>query len=532
MITRRRPLPVAAASIVLALIALDVGALTDPVITHSGKVAGQAVGDDGVVRVYRGIPYAAPPVGELRWRPPKPPRPWQGVLQATEFGAPCLQLGRPDRPPMAGQSEDCLFLNVWTTAETVDAGLPVMVWIHGGGLNNGTARIDGEAFARSGVVLVAVSYRLNVFGFFAHPALSTDSEHGVSGNYGFLDQLAALRWVRDNIAAFGGDPANVTVFGESAGGTSVHVLLASPLSEGLFHRAISESAWITPSIFRPLRSTEKATGAEAIGERVARLLLDGDVEDPPAELRSMPAEALRDALLASRGVLYTDGPNEPPRSTPFPVAVDGFVLPDDPVKVFRAGTQLDVPLIVGFNADEGALYVITQGFRSLEDYVAARRATFGPHAERLLELYPAADVDEMRLAVKEYVTDTWYAHGARIMMRGMARVPSKAFMYHFTRPSPVRPALGAHHAAEIPYVFGNLSDSYGEVDRELARTMHAYWVNFARTGDPNGEELPEWPAYDPETELVLELGEVIRPVSGLRKDRLDFWDGLFEELWR
>jgi para-nitrobenzyl esterase len=498
-------------------------------------VAGQAVGEEGAVRVYRGIPYAAPPVGELRWRPPQPSERWHGVLQATEFGAPCTQLGRPDRPPMPGQSEDCLFLNVWTAAETAEARRPVMVWIHGGGLNNGTARIDGEAFARSGVVLVAISYRLNVFGFLAHPELSAESGHGVSGNYGFLDQLAALEWVRDNIAAFGGDPQNVTVFGESAGGTSVHVLLASPLSEGLFHRAISESAWITPSIFSRLRTSDGTTSAEAVGERAAELFVSAEPGDVLAALRAMPAEELRDAVLEHRRALTSEEPAHRSRSAPFPVAVDDVLLPAYPVEVFRAGRQIDVPVIVGFNADEGSAYVRTQGFSSLEAYRAARRGVFGERADRVLELYPASDVDEMRLAVKEFVTDTWYAHGARIMMRGMARVPSKAFMFHFTRPSPVRPELGAHHAAEIPYVFNMLEDrspKYGEADRELAHAMHAYWVNFARTGNPNGEGLPAWPVHEPGSELVLELGDVIRPVSDLRKDRLDFWDDLYQEIWR
>jgi carboxylesterase type B len=518
---------------VAILAAGDAVALSDPVATRSGPVAGEAVGGDGGVRVYRGIPYAAPPVGELRWRPPQPPAAWQGVRDATEFGAPCMQLGRPDRPPMKGQSEDCLYLNVWTAAATADEKRPVMVWIHGGGLNNGTGRANGEAFARSGVVLVAISYRLNVFGFLAHPELSRESKHGVSGNYGFLDQLAALRWVRDNVSAFGGDPDNVTIFGESAGGTSVHVLLASPQSAGLFHRAISQSAWITPSIFNPLRTTDGRTGAEEVGERAGRLFATGDSELSLAELRAMPAERLRDAVLAHRRQLTTDGSKKRVRSTPFPVAIDGCFLFDEPVEVFRAGGQLDVPVIVGFNADEGSLYVVTQGFRSVEAYHAARRETFGVHADRLLELYPATTDDEMRAAVKEYVTDDWYAHGARIMMRGMAGVSSTGFMYYFTRPSPVRPALGAHHAAEIPYVFNTIdrSPKYGDADRELARFMQTYWVNFARTGDPNGEGLPEWPAYELSSELVLDLGDVIRPISKLRKEHLDFWDTIFHEQW-
>jgi para-nitrobenzyl esterase len=411
----RPPVLAVATLVVSALVAVDVGAITDPVITRSGKVAGQAVGDEGAVRVYRGIPYAAPPVGELRWRPPQPSERWHGVLQAREFGAPCMQLGRPDRPPTPGQSEDCLFLNVWTAAATADERRPVMVWIHGGGLNNGSARIDGEAFARSGVVLVAVGYRLNVFGFLAHPALSAESEHGVSGNYGFLDQQAALRWVRDNISAFGGDPDNVTVFGESAGGTSVHVLLASPLSAGLFERAISESAWITPTIFSRLRTSDGTTSAEAVGERAAKLFVSAESGDVLAALRAMPAEELRDAVLEHWRALISEEPASRSRSAPFPVAVDDVVLPEYPVEVFRAGQQLDVPAIVGFNADEGSAYVSTQGFPSLEAYRAARRETFGEHADRMLELYPATTDDEMRLAVKEFVTDTWYAHGARIM---------------------------------------------------------------------------------------------------------------------
>ncbi len=474
----------------------------DVVATENGPVEGLVLDEATGLRVFRGIPYAAPPVDELRWRPPEPASAWEGVRDATEFGPPCPQtpliaVMSGDRLPET--SEDCLYLNVWTGAESADAKLPVMVWIHGGGLAGGFAQqrvYDGEEFARSGVVFVSLNYRLGALGFFAHPELSAESDRDVSGNYGLLDQIAALRWVRRNVAAFGGDPERVTIFGESAGGTSVLALCASPLAAGLFHGAIAQSAWITPTNFAPLEAAEEE------GLALASRWLDGEDGGSVAALRALPA----DSLVRDVGARY-----EPT------VAVDGWLLEDFAEDVFASGAQHDVPLIAGTTADEGS------AFRTLFPHGSARafrrgiEETYGEHAPAVLALYPAETRDDLREQVNRLITDEWFVRGTRAVLRGAAKLESRAWQYEFTRGNPALPALGAHHAVELPYVFGHAGD-------ELGDAVHDAWVRFARTGDPNGGGLPTWPPFEPDTDLHLKLGDEVRVGTALRRSTCDALD--------
>ena len=318
---------------------LAVHAADDPVQLTYGQVSGVEV-EDGVT-VYRGIPFAAPPVGDLRWKPPQPPIPWRGVRAADTFGPACMQ-GRSQL-----MSEDCLYLNVWTGAESADAGLPVMVWIHGGGWSSGASSVgiyNGAGFAEKGVVLVSVNYRMNEFGFMAHPVLSAESERGVSGNYGILDHVVALEWVRDNIRGFGGDPGNVTIFGESAGGASIYSLMATPLAKGLFHRAISESTWITPNNVAHLtRHNGFSDSAEERGRRAIAAKLDelgqSTEGDLAATMRAMSADDLMSMQFSVS------------------LAVDGWVMPEPPADIFRSGDHNIVPLLAGVNDGEGLMFV-------------------------------------------------------------------------------------------------------------------------------------------------------------------------------
>ncbi|MDX1384063.1 MAG: carboxylesterase/lipase family protein [Thermoanaerobaculia bacterium] len=501
----------------LPLVALAAADRTDAVRIHSGLVAGETLADG--VRVFRGIPFAAPPVGDLRWRPPQDVEAWSGVRDATRFGAVCPQpptLIQMERGEAPEQSEDCLFLNVWTPATDPGASLPVMVWIHGGGLSLGfshQAVYDGLPFARHGVVLVSVNYRLGALGFLAHPELSAESEHGASGNYGFLDQIAALEWVQRNIAAFGGDPDRVTIFGESAGGTSVFALVASPMTSGLVHRAIAQSPWVTETnVAYQTRPTPFVASAEEQGLAFATHQL-GEGADL-ADLRELaPA-----AIVAKGGF------------SPI-INVDGRFMPDAPEAIFAAGRQQDVPLIVGTNANEGTMFMggMTS---SLETFRGSIEGVFGEQAEGVLALYPAAAKEQLPEVADRYITEAWFLRPSRAMLRGHAKVKSPAYQYHFTRASRAIPAWGAHHAAELGYVF-NTFIGFGPgavepdaTDRELGAAMIEYWSSFAADGDPNTDGRPEWPAFAPASEAYLELGDEIRTGAKLGKASCDALDAL------
>jgi para-nitrobenzyl esterase len=492
---------------------------------------GRYFGDDPSQAVFKGIPFAAPPIGDGRWRPPAPIVPRPGVQPATDFGPACMQTGGnvvfnrdiaevfgtdPQLVPDLEQtSEDCLYLNVWTSNWGGGEQLPVMVWIYGGNNMNGSAAepsYDGAALAGKGAVVVTFNYRLNVFGYLAHPELSAESPNGSSGNYGLLDQIAALEWVRRNIAAFGGDPDRVTIFGESAGGTDVAYLMSSPLARGLFHRAIIQSAGYAVAEFRDLAELEK------VGEGLASALgVDGS-EDVLSAMRAVSA----DQLLQTSIVAIPIGINVPP--------IDGWLLPDAPARIFERGDQADVPLIIGINADEWTTLRHYSPDATAEKHRGALGATYGALADRALQLYPASTDAEAAAATDAWQTDTWFTCPSRFIADRMANVSSDAYFYVFSRvlPAPGGEELRAYHGAEIPYVWDTLGfetwvprEPY---DQSLADIMSSSWVRFAVTGDPNGGDLPAWPTYDRGSGSFLELGDEIQAGSDYRAEHCALYD--------
>jgi para-nitrobenzyl esterase len=489
-------------TLALFLAALPLACADETIRVEGGLLAGRA-GNSAEIRVYKGIPYAKPPLGELRWRAPEAPAKWDGVRAAGGYSATCMQQpypeGSPFRTAAEPVSEDCLYLNVWSGAKSAAERRPVMVWVHGGALTRGAGSLtvyDGEALAAKGVVVVTINYRLGLLGFLAHPELTREAGHHASGNYGILDQIAALQWVQRNIAAFGGDPRRVTIFGESAGSWSVNTLVASPMARGLFQRAIGESG----AFFAPLPAL---ADAEKSGERIATQLGAASL----AELRARPAADL--AKLAADQAR----PN-----------VDGWLLPDQVMALFSQGKQNDVPILIGSNADEGTAFtppaLKAEGFKAL----AAMR--FGAAADQYLKIYPAGSDQEAHASAAAAIRDQTFGWEMRTWARMQTKTgKAKAFVYFFSRvpPGPAGAALGAYHASEIRYVFRNLQTTQ-EVDRKLADAMSSYWVNFAATGDPNGMDLPPWPSYSPGTELAMGLGERIAVIELPHKAALDFLD--------
>ncbi len=502
----------------------------DPVRVEQGLLSG-VPGANPDVRVYRGIPYASPPVGDLRWKPPQPPAAWQGVRDAGKFGATCWQVPYPPaaaifQNDISSMSEDCLHLNIWTPAKTADDRLPVMVWIHGGGLTRGsstTPMYDGESLARKGVVLVTLNYRLGIFGFYAHPELTAESPHHASGNYGLLDQVAALQWVKKNIAAFGGDPSRVTIFGESAGSWSVCALTASPLAKGLFARAIGESG----GLFAPMLTQEKA---EKEGERIAATLGVTTAAAPGATTTAAPA-ATKDILKALRAMPAEELAKTNPDTAR--ANLDGWFLPQDLYSTFAQGKQNDVPLLVGNNADEGTIFAPPAGFLTAAMFSAGAQQRFGDLTGQFLKIYPAGSDQEALASYLASFRDQTFGWEMRIWARMQVKSGHHAvYRYYFTRRPPGRQSarLGAFHASEIPYVFGNFvwPFPWEDVDHKLSDAMSSYWVNFATTGNPNTKGLPEWPAYDPEKDAVMELGDQIAVGSHINKVGLDFYDTYFQ----
>ena len=473
-----------------------------------GALRGRRLGDGAV---FLGIPFAAPPVGPLRWRPPQPAKPWQGVRDALAFGADFPQ--PPDPHFRAGtQDEDCLFLNVWTPAAAADAKLPVLVWFFGGGFATGSGsddHYDGERLAAEGAVVITVNYRCGLFGFLAHPALSAESEHGVSGNYGLLDQLAALAWVRDNVAAFGGDPSRVTAFGFSAGSASLSLLLTAPAAAGLFQRAILQS----PGAARPLASLQDAERA------------GGTLGSDLAALRALPAREVlaRTSLLtpAVRG-LTTPRVLRPIR--------DGWLLREDERTAFRAGRIHAMPLIVGSNVDEGTLLTRSWPVDDVAAWRAQVEANFGQAAVQAAALYPVSEDSQARGAIAALFADTQFNYGTRLLAQAMARREPRTWKYLYTRRRPGQDD-GPHHGGEVGHVFGTLSTSapgaHDAVDEALSRTLRKAWVAFAATGDPNVPGMPRWDAYDPARDNHLAFGTTVQPGSGWRRPQLDFLDGYF-----
>jgi para-nitrobenzyl esterase len=479
------------------------GAASDTVTVDGGKVRGTSA--DGV-RVFKGIPFAAPPVGALRWKAPQPVVPWKKEREADAFAPQCMQLPYPAGSPYAGPaqttSEDCLYLNVWTTAKAGDKR-PVMVWIHGGAWTRGsgsTATYDGAAFAKKGVVLVTTNYRLGIFGFMAHPELTKESPNHASGNYAILDHLAALQWVQKNIAAFGGDPTRVTIFGESAGSWSVNVLHASPLAKGLFHRAIGESGGQFSGNPRlSLSESRGITAASAVGAKSLQ------------ELRAVPA----DKLLAIDS--FRSNAN-----------ADGYVLPEDVVTTFGHHKENVVPVLVGSNANEMTTLSDTSTFPTeMLEFRRQMSVRFPGFLDKFDVAYPVKSEADIKDAMLRVGRDQTFTLEMRTWARSVAADGSKAFLYQFTHvpPSPNAKTWGAYHASEIAYVFGTLRNRnwpYTPTDFKLSDDMSSYWVNFATSGDPNGKGLPEWKPYDEKDEAYQDLGDTILTKHHLLKPQLDF----------
>ena len=468
----------------------------DKVKIDSGELQG-AVQDE--VLSFKGIPFAAPPVGELRWRAPQPLKPWTGVRPATAYGHDCMQLPFPsDAAPLGTQpDEDCLVMNVWRPAQQTSGKLPVMVWVYGGGFVNGgssPAVYDGSQFAKRGVVLVSFNYRVGRFGFFAHPALSTENSKGPLGNYAFMDTIAAMQWVTRNVGAFGGDPSNVTVFGESAGGMVVHMLLTSPMSKGLFQRAIIESGGGRGGAM-PMRTRKEA---ESIGVAFAKSVgIDGDDAAALTALRKLPAEKVVAGLnLASMGAAA---------STHSGPMVDGQILVESPEDAFRNGHNHQVPLIVGANSAD-------IGF-SMAKTIDEVFTPFGADKDKAKATYDPDNSGDVRAVGSKVSMDRIMIEPARFIAKAMAAQGPKTYLFRFSYVAETmrKQWHGAPHATEIPYVFDTVAAKYGKdltaADAAAARAANIYWTNFAKSGDPNSPAAvpTPWPAYDAKTDGIIDF---------------------------
>ncbi len=463
---------------------------------------------EGELNVFKGIPYAAPPVGDMRWKPPQAPVAWDGVRETSAFGPSCVQPELPTTSlyydPPKSMSEDCLSLNVWAPADAKDA--PVIVWIHGGSLRMGGSAqptYDGSAFAQRGAVFVSINYRLSIMGWLAHPELSAESADGVSGNYGLLDQIAALHWVRDNISAFGGDPGNVTIMGESAGALSVTYLMISPLAEGLFHKAIAESTGIR-AIPELSRSAYGMPSAETIGGTLAAAFGAADLE----ALRAFDAVELTET--ATKSGFISQG------------TIDGRVLPAQLIEAFDEGRQAKVPLLAGVTSGETTAYraLLPAIPNNAETYEAAIRKSYGDQADEFLRLYPSSDMEQSML---DALRDNFFAWGVERAVHKQAESGQPSFMYVFDYcyPAASERDLCAFHAAELPFVFSRIGDpdAYppnwpvpeGETASKLAAAMTDYWVSFAATGAPQSENGPPWRPYS-DYEAYMLFGD--EPVAG------------------
>jgi para-nitrobenzyl esterase len=472
-----------------------------PIRTASGLVAG-VPGRHAALTVFKGLPFAAPPIGPLRWRAPTPPPSWQGVRKADAFSANCIQTIVTEKKPWTYEfmahgevSEDCLYLNVWTPAVSTSPGRPVLVYLYGGGNVEGSGSVpayDGEGLASKGLVVVTFNYRVGVLGFFAHPDLRQESSYHASGNYGLLDQIAAVRWVHDNIAAFGGDPDRVTIAGQSAGASAVHSLTASPLAKGLFHRAIADSG-------AGLGGTRTMTDQEADGVRFA----DAKKARTIADLRAM---SWQDVVVPVQGV----------RFAPLP---DGYALPSTVREVFAAGHQNDVPTLTGVNADEGG--AVPQPATTLDGFQRDATQRYGDKAAEFLVLYPAATDEDAKRAQNDSARDRARATLYVWAEERAKTARTKVFTYFWTHvlPGPDAGQYGAFHTSEVPYVLNTLSMSerpFTPKDHQIADTLSSYWVNFATSGEPNGTGLPRWPAVTADKAQTMEVGAAFRviPIAG------------------
>lgn len=478
--------------LLLALGLAGVPASAEPIAINSGRIEGSQT---GLTRVFKGIPYAAPPVGPLRWRAPQPVQSWSGVRKATSYSPACPQPGKyPPDAPQEATSEDCLTLNVWAPTNKDPGKLPVMLWIHGGGLMNGSGSLPhyaGDQLAAHGVVVVTINYRLGVLGFLAHPELNRESPHGVSGNYGLLDQIAALKWVKRNISAFGGDPDRVTIFGQSSGSFSTSMLVASPLAKGLFQRAIGQSgAVFEPVELDPLFTPEGAAeaGLHFAGKAGARSV---------ADLRKMPVTALMKQRFNPQ------------------FNIDGHVLPQSPHDAYASGKQHDVDVLVGTNATE-ATFFLDPASVTVGSFDAILGRTYPSLLLTAIGASPGKGDADARRAAIAIDTDLRFRWGMWAWARHASKIGrGSVYFYRFTGQPAYRAGhpyfgLGPTHGAELPYVFGHLDGraaKWAPRDRQLAAMIQQYWTNFAKTGDPNGAGLPRWPMFDRDEPMVMKLGQ-------------------------
>ena len=482
--------------------------------TNAGLVSGIS-NKDGDIHIYKGIPFAAPPIGNLRWKEPQPVVAWSGVKKCDAFSASPMQ-AKPSPfgvwteeflIPKEPISEDCLYLNVWTGAKKSTEKRPVIVWIYGGGFSSGGAGCaiyDGEAMAKKGIVFVSINYRVGIFGFFAHPELTKESDHHASGNYALMDQVAALKWVQKNIAAFGGDVNNVTIAGQSAGSMSVNCLVASPLTKGLFHRAIAESG--ASFVSSPFRAAATLQQGEEAGVKLAETLKVSSLE----ALRNMKA----DELFSSAKV----------QASPI---IDGYVLPETIERIFAKGMQNDVPVLTGWNEDDGLLFGPPN---TAAEWQKQAGEQYGNNADVFLKFYPATD--DAAAAASQLANSRDVIFGVQNYTWANVQTAtgkSKVYLYNFTRKVPATGEFvkyGAFHTGEVAYAYNNLkflnNRPFEKSDEALADLMSSYWVNFAITGNPNGAGLPEWPVYTAKDNMVMILDEKSAAKKLPSKEALDF----------
>lgn len=487
--------------LVAGLAAFSPSLLADPVIieTPQGKLQGKSSAANREISAFKGIPFALPPTGDRRWKPAEPAPKWQGVRLAEQYGPNCVQLPYPEGSffsrPAFPTSEDCLYLNVWTPVDLAqgkaEEKLPVMVWIHGGALTRGGGSVDtynGSNLADKGVVVVTINYRLGVLGYFAHPELTEESPQKASGNQGTTDQIQALKWVQDNIAAFGGDPDRVTIFGESAGSWSVNHLVASPLAKNLFHGAIGQSG----AVLSPMPQLRSSLIGQPSAEDLGREFAIKTVGEKAglAALRALPAHEVMAA--ADAYGFRTQG------------IVDGWLFPDQIYNIMAEGKQNPVPVIVGFNSDEGTtLGAAARLPASKQAYLKGIKQRYGEYADEYLALYPA---DDLRRSVLDAFRDNFVSWAMPTWAMMTANVNQPAWLYYFShRPSgPMKEQLGAYHAAEIQYVFDNYPRNIPH-EQEMADIMSDYWVSFAKTGEPKVADRPEWKPYTQEERSYVEF---------------------------
>ena len=490
--------------------------LKEPLRLKQGLISG-VPGTTESIAVFKGIPFAAPPVGPARWRAPEPAAGWSGVRKADAFSPSCIQSVVSERKPWTYEfmthgeiSEDCLYLNVWTPATSATARRPVLVYIYGGGNVEGSGAVpvyDGEGLASKGLVVVTFNYRVGVLGFFTHPELTNESSYHASGNYGLLDQIAAVKWVHDNIAAFGGDPSRITIAGQSAGASAVHNLTASPMAKGLFHRAIADSGSSVVAAGGRTLKDQEADGvrfAEAKGAHSLAELRAISWKDIIAPITPAPTPALR-----------------------FTIVTDGYALPMTEKDAFASGKQNDVPTITGLNADENG--AVPHPTITREAFEKQARQRYAEMADEFLKLYPAANDEQARAAQNQSSRDQ-----ARVSMylwalnrHHTAKTPAFTYFWTHALPGPDVDQYGAFHTSEVPYVLNTLSRSdrpFTDVDRKIGDTLSSYWANFATTGDPNGKGLQRWAPVSTDSPMTMEVGDNFRsiPVAST-KERLEFF---------